>query len=172
MIHDVNSEPIPQVSSQDISMYSKYDLKDRVFLTQFYSCKRATNWNICQELHIHVINGVKHNSTFPENSQEPSMSSKKDFKDMMFLTYFFHSWDLIIDTKPRKYIYKCFPWYLRMTPSSKSSQKPSTSSKNDSQDWVFLAHLYSWKIAEYRQTTQDSHMFAIHDIENDQIAQV
>ena len=38
MIHKVKNDPILQVSSQEPSMSSKYDIEVRGFLTHFYSC--------------------------------------------------------------------------------------------------------------------------------------
>ena len=88
MIYDVKNDPILQVSSQEPSTSSKYDFKDRGFLTNFYSWYRAEIWHISQESHIMTIYDVKNYPILQVSNQEPSTSSKYDFEDGGFLTHF------------------------------------------------------------------------------------
>ena len=64
LIQHVKGDPILQVSSQEPSAPSKYDIKGKGFLTHFYSCQIAEIWHTSQELYIMMIYDVE-NDPFP-----------------------------------------------------------------------------------------------------------
>ena len=82
MIHDFKNDPILQVSSQEISMSSKYDFEDGGFLKHI-----AEFLHTSQESRNMTIYDVKNDPILQVSSQEPSTSSKYNFEDAGFLKH-------------------------------------------------------------------------------------
>ena len=85
MIQYVKDDPILQVTSQEPSASSKYDLKDGGFLRHFYLNQMKSDLHKtfmkCSRGSPKMIQHVKDDPILQVSSQEPSPSYKYDFED-------------------------------------------------------------------------------------------